>query len=87
MVLTDWMRRHHPACRRATSPYIRTTSREESKTHYDEVVDLVAEQVAKTFGRISAKRLLPAGVPVLLRADSAARSTLYRKIRQYGISG
>src|SRR6185369_17865993 len=28
--------------------------------NYDEVADLVAEKVAKTFGRISAKRLLPA---------------------------
>ena len=28
--------------------------------NYDEVADLVAEKVAKTFGKISAKRLLPA---------------------------
>lgn len=34
--------------------------REPRARNYDEVADLVAEQVAKTFGKISAKRLLPA---------------------------
>src|SRR5215211_1044291 len=35
-------------------------SREPRPRNYDQVADLVAEKVAKTAGRISAKRLLPA---------------------------
>lgn len=34
--------------------------REPRARNYDDVADLVAEQVAKTVGKISAKRLLPA---------------------------
>jgi transposase len=44
----------------ATSAGAAPPVREPRARNYDEVADLVAESVAKTFGKISAKRLLPA---------------------------